>query len=348
MPRPSFPPMRRLKALTLHDLIQELRYHSPAPSTIERWQRAIAKFEALAGAKPCSSISTWCVDRVCEALLKQASPSSVRSTLASLAALMQRGQRCGLLPATPNPFLWTLRARNLRPPERFDRCLSLDNLQQLFANEPYDQPLNAGPNAAWLPLFVLFTGARVDELLRARPHDLIYQDGMHLLQLSRGTLSGRSARSEHRLVRLPESLLACGVLHMVERRRGDGSQWLFAEGSDVAREAGRVRRWVARNLRTPSGPVTFQALRHASLAARHPRYLLQDAFLARSAVTPMMLSPSIFRRMYMYVVGANERHVLVADTPSFPGLDLSHLHPPEDPRQVGGAERKTFLSVVPG
>lgn len=87
----------------------------------------------------------------------------------------------------------------------------------------------------WLPLLLLYTGARVNEICKLRVKDISAEDGINFLSIEweeddDGDIAGRVKNAtSHRCVPLHNDLLDFGFLEFVDRAQAAGHERLFHE-----------------------------------------------------------------------------------------------------------------------
>jgi integrase len=209
-----------------------------------------------------------------DALLKEGlAPATVRKRLGFISAMLQTQVDAGRLGINAARGLRVPRPR-VPPLSRTE--FSAEQLQQVFASPVYKmryRPRGGGGDAcAWLPVFGLATGARLEELCQLRVSDI--EDGPCGALLLRISDEAEHAHvktaSSRRLVPLHPDVIACGFTQYLAQRRAAGDEWLWPAlvPDTLGNRGGQFTRWFGRYLRAPHGcaiadrRVVFHSFRH--------------------------------------------------------------------------------------
>lgn len=224
---------------------------------------------------------------------------------------------------------------------------SIEELRAIFGPEHYPLTMPRGARY-WVPLLALFHGFRLGEAAQLATADVVKMNGRELrpwssngvpcLSLMSGEigpglpLKKLKNKTSRRIVPVHPSVLELGFLNHVDAMRSAGELRLF---TDLQPSRGsyspRLSRWFARHLErcgVKSDKLTFHSFRHTW------RDATRNAGLERELVAAMGgWSPGGTRGrdpMDNYGKGADAETLLEAlGKVAFPGLDLTHLHGPE-------------------
>jgi len=175
--------------------------------------------------------------------IRRLTPKTVEQYLTALSALWRRATEDGLISGdVANPFSGRKVPQAPRPKKKMQ--FSLTELQDIF-NLPIFTELEKpkggkGDASYWMPLLLLWTGARPEEIAQLLVSDVekdpvsglwlldITDEGMHPYK-GRRLLKTTSTGSGHRSFPLPQGLLELGFIRYVEHTRASGEQALFSE-----------------------------------------------------------------------------------------------------------------------
>jgi integrase len=197
----------------------------PAKTWLE-WDGVRRRFvETIGGDLPVRAVTKAHVRAFKNALLsgkskrtgKPASAATVQKLLNALRSVLSWAVKQGYLDV--NPAAGITQVATQANPEDRRLPYSTEDLRKLFA-----VPRKPGVDH-WLPWLALYTGARLEELGKLRPQDVLQDDGVSYLDIT-GKLKTKSSR---RRVPLHPELVRGGFLAFVEEQRDAGHERLFPE-----------------------------------------------------------------------------------------------------------------------
>lgn len=168
-------------------------------------------------------------------------PKTLNQNSGQIATLWRKGQAEGLIDENlPDPFKGRKAAQTFMP--EVPQELSPSELAAIFALPLFTSgerpPRGRGEASYWLPLMLLWTGARPEELAQLMVDDIwqdvgterwmlrITDEGTHPVKGSR-TLKTAQKHTGRRTFSLPSALIALGLIDYVEWVRGQGATALF-------------------------------------------------------------------------------------------------------------------------
>jgi integrase len=274
----SVPALSGKPATSLVELLHLwAKSRTPDPATIERMHMVVGRFHDAAGKYSVKAINRAHVlayqSHVAGLGLK---PSTVRTQVAHLRALLQAAVDAGMIPTNPADNVKTdvtRSAKTARMP------FSKADITAIFASPVYTEglrPKPAGGEAAyWLPLIALFTGARLEELGQLSPADVRTEtytaaDGADhatpvIYLTDEGENQGLKNQASRRRVPLHPALIEQGFMRYVAKQKGDR---LFPAlvANKHGRETAAYSRWFGMYLRSKCGisdtRKTFHSYRH--------------------------------------------------------------------------------------
>lgn len=255
---------------SIADTIMESVLEPIGPSTVSSWSTALRFWREVHGTQAANSIDRLMVTEWLE-LLKQRPASlekserrlalrdvvqryearadvervslkTLRGHLASLATIWNKARERGLIDdRLANPF----QARKAlaggsqtRGPE-----FSIDELQAIF-NLPIftlgERPVRGrGEACYWLPLFLLWTGARPEEIAQLLVSDFVQDEdtgewvmtitdeGTHPIKGKRSLKTEKKSESGRRTFQVPDNLIELGLLDYLDELKREGEEALF-------------------------------------------------------------------------------------------------------------------------
>lgn len=178
--------------------------------------------------------------------VERLSPKTMASLLGALSALWNKAQRQeGSIPdSIPNPFVGRASLASHRPEERQE--LSLSEIHGMFALPIFtrgDRPKRGrGEASYWLPLLLLWTGARPEELAQLMTTDVFPDpddpEGRWMLRITdqgthpvkgRRSLKTTKTESGRRTFPVHRELLKLNFIAFVDHVRASGQTALFPE-----------------------------------------------------------------------------------------------------------------------
>lgn len=205
-----------------------------------------------------------------------------------------------------------------------------EQLRTLFAAAPYTAPWVPGTGksgAYWVPLLCLFHGLRNGEAAGLRVEDIGEEEGLPVLRVR--AYDGRQLKNAEARSTLPihPELIRLGFLAHVAQRRDAGELLLFPEGTANGR--GQVGAKLGERF---SVRVKKLGLQGRKLGMHSFRHCFEDRLRAaelaeRTALALARRTEPGSGRVYGDGLSLRQKAEAVAKI-AYPGLDLSHLHPP--------------------
>lgn len=186
----------------------------------------------------------------------------------------------------------------------------------------------------WVPLIMLFSGARPGEIGQLAVSDVRQEHGhwiMHITTEGEATEAGKSVKTagSMRVVPVHPELVRLGFLSYREKRVADGGAQLFPGAmrnkrgqmlADLSREFGR---YLTRIGMKEGRGLSLYSFRHgATDALRRAGYLDNQFGFILGHVEPSMTG-----RYGIMPQGMLEQRVELVNAIAYPDLELSHLHP---------------------
>ncbi|WP_411837036.1 site-specific integrase [Paracoccus sp. ME4] len=186
----------------------------------------------------------------------------------------------------------------------------------------------------WVPLIMLFSGARPGEIGQLAVSDVRQEHGhwiMHITTEGEATEAGKSVKTagSMRVVPVHPELVRLGFLSYHEKRVADGGAQLFPGAirnkrgqmlADLSREFGR---YLTRIGMKEGRGLSLYSFRHgATDALRRAGYLDNQFGFILGHVEPSMTG-----RYGIMPQGMLEQRVELVNAIAYPDLELSHLHP---------------------
>ncbi len=188
----------------------------------------------------------------------------------------------------------------------------------------------------WLPLLGLWTGARLNELCQLGVEDVREVEGILCLDINKNGGKRLKSKAAKRLIPVHPALVQLGFRTYAEECRVKGVRLLPGiNASSSGYDSDNVSKWFSRFLKFTIGDAEK---RTCKLAFHSFRHTMEDA----------MRVAGIEARIQDALIGHDTDHVSARygegykpprlyeemKKVQFPGLDLSHLHPPESGRAV--------------
>jgi integrase len=260
---------------------------------MERFPRNVPP--ALEGASP-HEVATWADANPAAAKISRTTVNS--RAIGALSTLFDTALREALIDANPcHRLKLPLKASDRKEVASF----SIEELNVLFAAPEMTgtgrhSKASSGESARWLPLIGLFTGARMEEIAQLEVTDVIKLAGFLAFRITTESENGPKAstnqmsskakslknESAHRIVPIHGTLIACGFLDYVEKRRKAGDRRLFpqvtAAGDCFAKNWSR---WFARFLDkrvSTSASKNFHSFRHTFIDG------MRDSLIGRDVI----------------------------------------------------------------
>lgn len=286
--------------------------------------------------------------------VQKVAPGTVNKQLGAVQAITGWGRQNGLVPEDvpwADPFSEMRLEEDQSEREPFDTR----DLQTIF-NAPLFReqklPIGAkGEAGKWLPLLALFAGARQAEYAGLRVSDIREDEetGVSLMWFMRDTKAGRrlKTKTSERVVPVHPQLIAFGFLGYVAARRGEGEgAWLFPTvAPDQKGALSAWSKWWSRYLRNHVGiddpNKVYHSFRHGfqdALRRTTPDEELRDALTGRSSGKSVSRTYGAKVMLQRWGVPALKRAI---DDISYPGLDLSRVHPMGAVRRTRGNTKAT-------
>jgi integrase len=118
-----------------------------------------------------------------------------------------------------------------------------EEVNRIFTSKEYTDQLNKKQYGRyWLPLILLYSGARREEIANLAVADLKTEQGLHYFDIAPDAARGRRLKNKASKRRVPihSHLVELGLPHYVKQRRSTGEQLLFSK----QRNAGKGRETV--------------------------------------------------------------------------------------------------------
>ncbi len=105
-----------------------------------------------------------------------------------------------------------------------------ENLRRLFSTTAFSGSLaDRTDSLFWAPILSVFHGFREEETLQLYTSDIERVDGVPCIRIRRGPGKKLKTGSSVRDVPIHKHVIELGFLEFVERRKAEGSQWLFTD-----------------------------------------------------------------------------------------------------------------------
>jgi len=146
---------------------------------------------------------------------------------------------------------------------------SLDNLKKLFESTEYKKGFEE-PFQYWVPLIVLYSGARLEEICRLRVDSFNIINDINIIQILPDNEWRGKTKATLRTIRIHPKLFELGLLEYVANRKTNSQKRLFPKLTEQRDGySSRVSKWFTRYRKkcdiTKSGKV-FHSLRHTFTA----------------------------------------------------------------------------------
>lgn len=240
-------------------------------------------------------------------------------------SLLNWADKEDILPKNPAKGLIPPRARAGATRRQFE----VDDLKRLFSSGPYSDQRRGGPKDGtfWLPLIALFSGMRSGEIAALNVRDITDVQGVRCFRLR--NVDALKTSYSARDVPLHPELQRLGLLAYVEERRRSGEDELFPDirpngKKDRSSEFSRTFRKVLTAAWLTDPSLTMHSFRHSFA---HALVSLQVPLPVAEALQGWGTSKP--RNMFAHYGGRPPISQLAETVArvSYPGLDLSHLHP---------------------
>ena len=226
---PSLPASAPSGQHMLHELLPIWkRLRSPAPSTVEIYEFAAKRFQERHPGLTVEGITKGHIRRYVEYLQSEGmSASTIDKNHGAVRALLSFAEHEDWI--TSNP------AKGVMLPARESakmRSYTPQELEQLFRSPVFTEGMRPvagkGEAAYWIPLLLLFTGARREEICQLALENVRETEGIPYLAIDPREDSGRLKTDEsRRAVPVHPMLLRLGFMRYVEELRKAGETLLF-------------------------------------------------------------------------------------------------------------------------
>jgi site-specific recombinase XerD len=234
----------RLFSVALKDYLKH--FEKRAPATLREKQSVLGRFMAMTGGdKAVHTLTKQDCIKYRDALSEEVSRSRVNTTLSHVGhffkwCMAHEHYPDGKLP-TDGLAYEDIEAVSFDP-------FTTEDLQNIFGSEEYSKQLPDGELARhWLPLVLLHSGARREEVAGLPPSEVKEKDGIWHFNIRFDAEKGRRLKNKAsvRTVPVHSFLIASGFLAYVERIQKSGAKVLFPNlGKDVS--GTNLRRRLAR------------------------------------------------------------------------------------------------------
>lgn len=111
---------------------------------------------------------------------------------------------------------------------------SSDELKLIFEGQEYAKRTANDPAKFWIPLLLLYSGARLNEMCQLLCEDIVIDDGVYCIRISDDATARQRVKNDasKRLVPVHSKIIDLGFLEFVESRRKAGGGKLFVSLDD--------------------------------------------------------------------------------------------------------------------
>jgi len=204
------------------------RLKKPAASTVEIYDAALTRFESRYPALPVAEITKSHIRRYVEWLQSEGkSGKTIEKEHGALRALLTVAEHEDWIAANPAKGIMLPAGDAIKM-----RSYTPDEIAAIFRSPVFTEGVRLiagkGEAAYWVPLLLLFTGARREEVCQLAVSHIRVSDGVPFLAIDPRDDSGRVKTEEsRRAVPLHPELIRLGFLDYVDERRRAGDALLF-------------------------------------------------------------------------------------------------------------------------
>ncbi|PQP08854.1 hypothetical protein C5615_35805 [Burkholderia cepacia] len=251
----------------------------PQPRTAEQYKLALDRFARWTGVETVEAATKADVVKYREALAANCTASVTSLSLRQVSAMFNKAVSNAWIEANPakgvKPEVSRQRAKSLRPP--FD----VRTLNNVFSSRVYalnERPAKGGGEASyWIPLLLLLTGARIEEVAQLAPDDVYEETYLDAAEVERRvwvvrfvTNDERGQRvknfSSHRRVPLHRELVTRGFQEFAQAQLQAGKSRIFDQltADHYGRESGGWSEWwIDEYLRKECDPTSPKMVLHS-------------------------------------------------------------------------------------
>ena len=190
------------------------------------------------------AVNSQSLEKQTEAAGKKLSNNTVKNILVHLSAMFTLAVEDDLLDESPFER-FKMRKKELSINE--DKPFTDDEIRLMFRLPLFNgEPSYYGDMAYWLPIFLYYTGARLEEIGQLRKSDIVNLFGIYCITIQMGEEQSVKNGGSRRYVPIHSHLLELGFLNYANSQ----SDQLFAEKSEVnGKYAYNYSRWWGRLIR---------------------------------------------------------------------------------------------------
>ncbi|KVV54049.1 hypothetical protein WK83_26325 [Burkholderia cepacia] len=251
----------------------------PQPRTAEQYKLALDRFAKWTGVKTVEDATKADVVKYREALTVNCTSSVTALSLRQVSAMFNKALSNAWIETNPasgvKPEVSRQRAKSLRPP--FD----VRTLNNLFASRVYannERPeKGCGEASYWIPLLLLLTGARIEEVAQLAPDDVYEEDYLDetggaqrtwVVRFVTNDERGQRVKnfSSHRRIPLHKELIARGFHRFAQKQMQRGKLRIFDKltADHYGRESGGWSEWwIDEYLRKECDPTSPKMVLHS-------------------------------------------------------------------------------------
>lgn len=224
--------------------------------TVDDFERVVKQMDALTGHKPADQLIKADFIQFRDALLaKGKAATTVEKDLSFLKTIMRYAHESDKIPLNSTDGIKVIQSKVKKSPQRE---LDTVDIAKLFGSSIYTgqhRPKGGGRDAAaWLPLLILCTGARLEELCQLRVEDINQQDGIDFMRIldlddeEQDIKTHVKTDESRRRVPIHPMLIQAGFLTYVEYIKAGKQSWLFPHLTPdrYAKRGGNWSKWWTR------------------------------------------------------------------------------------------------------